>query len=255
VKEPTPVPSDRDRIISLTTDWVDRGEGINIPASYSLKMGDYTTTLTGTTNEVNNYFLAGSYHINIWNTADHISIVGNTATADYSNELGWFFTGSQDVTIEKGTDHAFTVSMQQQVRQLTLVLEVTGSAKDKITAADATLSGVANTINIDNGTLTGTVVRVEPMFIQQTDGKYYASIRLLGITGNTQVLTVRLHFANGAPSSIIMISDLSDSLAAFNTDKKTPLTLSSTAVVTPTEAGLTATIEDWTNHTGNVIAD
>lgn len=31
------------KIVSLTTDWTDRGEGIDIPASYTLNAGDYTT--------------------------------------------------------------------------------------------------------------------------------------------------------------------------------------------------------------------
>jgi hypothetical protein len=170
-------------------------------------------------------------------------------------DLGWFFTGSQDLSIERDRDYAFTVAMQQQVRQLTLVLEATGSAKDKITAIDATLSGVAGAINIDNGNPTGNAVSVVPVFTRQTDGKYYATIRLLGITGNAQTLTVTLSFAGGNPSSVTIPCDLSDPLATFNADKKTPLTLNATTVVTPTEAGFTAAIDEWVNNEGYIIAE
>lgn len=243
------------RIISLTTDWTNRGEGVEIPASYNIKVGDYTTTLSGTTNEVNNYFEAGAYPINIWNPANNISVAGTTATADYSGELGWFFTGAQDVVIEKDKDHAFTVPMQQQVRQLTLVLEPTGDAADRVTGIAATLSGVAGAINIDNGNPTGNAVTLSPVFIKQPDGKYYATIRLLGITGNAQTLTVTLSFESGNPSSVTIPCDLSNQLAAFNADKKTPLALNSQVLVTPTETGFKATIDDWVEKGGTIIAN
>jgi hypothetical protein len=243
------------RIISLTTDWTNRGEGINIPGNYTLKAGDYTTTLSGTTNEVNNYFEAGAYHINIWNTANNIAVAGTTATADYSNEPGWFFTGAQDAVIEKDRDYAFTVPMQQQVRQLTLELEITGDAKDRLTSIEASLSGVAGAINIDNGNPVGDAVSVALDFIRRDAINRVSTIRLLGITGNTQTLTLVLHFEGGNPSSYTIPCDLSDQLAAFNADKKTPLTLNATSVITPTEAGFTATIDDWADNTGNVIAN
>jgi hypothetical protein len=252
---------DHGRIISLTTDWSNRGEGINIPTNYSLKVGDYTTTLAGTTNEVNNYFLVGVYPVNVWNLATNISVSGNTATAVYPLPFGEeargeaFFTGSQEVTIEKDKDYAFTVSMRQQVRQLTLVLEAAGSAKDKITAVDATLSGVAGAINIDNGNPIGNAVTVSPVFTKQSDGIYTATLILLGITGNAQTLTVTLSFTAGNPSNVTIPCDLSEPLAAFNAEKKTPLALSATIVVTPTEAGFSATIADWTSSGENIIAD
>jgi hypothetical protein len=241
--------------ISLTTDWTDRGEDIDIPDNYSLKLGDYTTTLSGTTNEINNYFLAGSYHINIWNTASNILVAGNTATAGYGAEPGWFFTGSLDLVVENDRDHAFTVPMRQQVRRLTLVLEVTGSAKDKITAIDATLSGMAGAIDIDNGNPVGNAVTLSPVFGKQADGKYSAVIRLLGITGNAQTLTLALSFSDGNSPGITTSCDLSDQLADFNIDKKTPLSLRSLLLVTPSESGFSATISEWTVNTGSAIAD
>jgi hypothetical protein len=240
------------RIISLRTDWTHRSEGIDIPDNYLLKVGDYITTLSGTTNEVNNYFLPGSYLINIWNAANRIIVEGKTATADYSSELGWFFTGSLDVDIEKDRDYAFTVSMHQQVRQLTLVLEAAGSAKDRVVAIDATLSGIAGAINIDNSNPTGDALTLSPIFTKQADGKYTAVIRLLGVTGNLQVLTVKL---DGSPSSVTIPCDLSDQLSDFNADKKTPLSLSAPLEVMPVESGFSATIGEWIVNTGSAIAD
>lgn len=240
------------RIISLTTDWTNRGEGINIPDNYTVAIssplgGGWVGALSGTTNEVNNDFEAGAYPINIWNTANNISVAGTTAAADYSSELGWFFTGAQDVVIEKDKDHAFTVAMHQQVRQLTLELDVQGNVADRVTSIAATLSGVAGAIGIDNGNPVGDPVAVVPVFVRQPDGKYTAVLRLLGIQGNAQTLTLTLHFDGGLPADITVNSGLSEKIAPFNADKKTPFTLKAGVTVTATVLGVAAEISDWEN--------
>jgi len=159
--------------------------------------------------------------------------------------LGWFFTGRQEIAIEKNGDYSIIVHMQQQVRQLTLELDVTGDAKDRLTGIDATLSGVASALNIDNGTHDAPVVTALTFTEDPTDGKWKVTVRLLGITGNSQTLTTVLNFVDKNPSSCTHSSDLSSLLAAFNADKKTPLTLSAQLVETPTGAGITTIITDW----------
>jgi hypothetical protein len=144
--------------------------------------------------------------------------------------------------------------MRQQVRQLTLELEITGDAKGLVTGIDASLSGIAGAIGIENGNPVGNAVTVTPGFTQ-TAGKYTATIRLLGVTGNRQNLSLTLHFASGNPAAYTVTSDLSGQLAAFNADKKTPLVLSAILVVTPTQAGFTATINPWTENSGSAVAN
>jgi hypothetical protein len=245
------------QIISLTTDWSDRGEGIAIPDPYTVTVGDWSAALHGTDNAVENLFPAGTYRINVWNEAASISVSGGTATADYSagTPLGWFFTGTQDVTLEHDRDYSFTVAMHQQVRELTLALEPAGDAKDRIAGIDATLSGVAGAITIADGNPAGAAVTVALAFESRTDGKYYTTIRLLGIAGSEQTLTFTLHFADGNPSTHTLTADLSDKLAAFNADRKTPLTLAASLTVTSSLAGISATIDEWTDNDGNIIAD
>ncbi|KAA6335719.1 hypothetical protein EZS27_016067 [termite gut metagenome] len=248
--------------VNLVTDWSNRGEDIDIPANYTVMIGDeYTTTLSGASNAVDYLFPVGAYHVNIYNSASKIIVSGATATADYSAfpiggwRIGWFFTGVQDGRIEQDKDHTITVQMQQQIRQLNLTLELTGDAKERIIDVQAVLSGIAASIDVNTGNSVGDAVNVIPVFTKQTNGNYTAPVRLLGTLGNTQTLTVTLFFASGHPSTLTIVSDLSGPLAAFNANKKTPLTLSSVVLVTPTAGGFTATIEDWTNSNGYVIVD
>lgn len=245
---------DSGKVISLTATWDDRGEGVEVPSAYTARIGDFTTVLSGTDSGMENLFPDGAYTINVWNAADNITVSGATATADYSRPLGWLFTGTENVNVEKDKDHAFTVAMHQRVRQLTLELDMAGDAKDRITGVEASLSGVAGAIGIDNGNPEGAAVTVIPVFAQ-ADGNYSATIRLLGVTGNAQTLSLTLHFAGGNPSTHTVTSDLSAALAAFNADRKTPLTLSAILTVTPTEAGFSATIDNWTGNGGSIIAN
>jgi hypothetical protein len=235
------------KIISLATTWDDRGTDIDIPASYTVKIGDYSAVLQGTTNSVNNLFPAGQYTIHTYNVPDNISVSGTTATANYAaGGIGWLFTGTETVDIEKDKDHHITVAMRQQVRQLTLILDITGDARDRISGVEATLSGVAGAIHIENGNPEGNPVTVPLSFESiNSSGFFAATIRLLGITGMEQTLSLTLHFTGGNPRSFTLTSDLSDALAAFNADRKTPLTLTSGITVTITPLGVTAEIADW----------
>jgi hypothetical protein len=244
------------KIIALNTEWTDRGEGVDVPAGYTVQVGEYSARLSGSTNAIDNYILAGTNTIHIWNEVANINTdaINRVSTADYAaGEIGWLFTGSQEVSIEKEKEHTFTVLLHQQVRQLTLELEITGDAADRITRVDASLPGIAGAINITNGNPTGEAVSLTQVFTKTND-KYTANLRLLGIQGNTQILTLTLHFDSGNPSTCTVVSDLSDKLAAFNADKKTPLALRSTVATSISGAGFSAEIDDWQGNGGSIIA-
>jgi len=66
--------------ITLVTDWSGIGEGLTAPASYTVEAGDYSATLTGTTNLLEPLFEPGSYCLHIYNTPQHITVSGITAT-------------------------------------------------------------------------------------------------------------------------------------------------------------------------------
>ena len=246
IYDPVQLPEYR-RLVLLITDWTNRGNGIDIPASYTVKIGNDTTTLSGTANSVENLFpAAGQYTIHIWNTADHIAVSDSIAAADYqTGGLGWFFTGKQEVTVQNDSNYSIIVQMQQQVRQLTFELEVADLTKERLKSLSASLSGVAGTLNIDNGTH-GAPSDVALTFAEDSlDGKWKATVRLLGMTDTSQILTLTLNFTGDDPSSYSLSSDMSNLLAEFNADKKTPLTLSSRLVETPTGASFITDLTGW----------
>ena len=254
--------------IAVTADWSARGEGIDIPATWTVTMGDYTGTETSATHAPDHLFAPGSYTLAVWNPAEGITVSGTTATvaaatgnragtdAFVNNTPGWFFTYTEQLSIEKDKDYPLTAAMQQQVRELTLMIEPAGDAADRIESIGGTLSGAAGTLDFATGTH-GTPSEVELHFTKITEGddagKWMATVRLLGIAGNSQRLTATLTYTDGNPQPTSLNSDLTSALNGFNDGKTAPLTLGGTIAETPGEAGFTGEITDWETVDGGGV--
>ena len=236
--------------IAVTADWSARGEGIDIPATWTVTMGDYTGTETSATHAPDHLFAPGSYTLVAWNPAEGITVSGTTATvapasgnqttgAFIDNTPGWFFTYTEQLSIEKDKDYPLTAAMKQQVRELTLVIEPTGDAAGRITEIVAHLTGAAGTLDFATDTY-GAASNVVLPFTKITEGadagKWTATVRLLGVTGTEQLLTGEIRYAEGNPTPTTLKSDLTEALKEFNTKKPEPMTLGGTLVETPEEA-------------------
>ena len=248
--------------VTVTADWTDRGEGVDIPASWHIVMGDYTGTETGATHSPDYLFNPGSYTLAAYNIPEGITVSGTTAAVAAAdggfivNTPGWLFTSVQEAEIEADTDYSLTAVMHQQVRQLTLVIEPAGDAADRIESIEGTLSGAAGTLDFATGTH-GTPSEVELHFTKITEGddagKWMATVRLLGIAGDAQRLTATLTYTDGNPQPTSLNSDLTSALNGFNDGKTAPLTLGGTIAETPGEAGFTGEITDWETVDGGGV--
>lgn len=248
--------------VTVTADWSDRGEGVDIPAEWTVTMGGYTGTETGATHSPDYLFNPGSYTLAVYNPADGITVSGTTAAVAAAdggfivNTPGWLFTSVQEVEIEADTDYSLTAVMQQQVRELTLMIEPAGDAADRIESIGGTLSGAAGTLDFATGTH-GTPSEVELHFTKITEGddagKWMATVRLLGIAGDAQRLTATLTYTDGNPQPTSLNSDLTSALNGFNDGKTAPLTLGGTIAETPGEAGFTGEITDWETVDGGGV--
>ena len=248
--------------IAVTADWSDRGEGVDIPAEWTVTMGDYTGTETGATHSPDYLFNPGSYTLAVYNPADGITVSGTTAAVAAAdggcivNTPGWFFTSVQAVAIAADTDYSLTAVMHQQVRELTLMIEPAGDAADRIESITGTLSGAAGSLDFATGTH-GTPSEVKLHFTKITSGddagKWTATVRLLGIAGDAQRLTATLTYTDGNPQPTSLNSDLTATLDSFNDGKTAPLTLGGTIAETPGEAGFTGEITDWETVDGGGV--
>ncbi|MDR2890096.1 MAG: FimB/Mfa2 family fimbrial subunit [Alistipes sp.] len=251
--------------VTLTTDWSERGEDVEIPDAWHVRVnGDDATrqTFARASVELPDLFAPETHRLHLWHDAPGITMSGNVASVEavilnraaprtVSADPGWFFSDAVGIEIEKDKVHELTVTMHQQVRRLTLVVEPTGDAAERVESISATLSGVAGTLDIDTHHH-GSPSHVALDFTKGTDGKWTATMKLLGIAGAEQKLTGTIVFEDGTPLSIALESDLSTALVDFNADKKTPLTLGGTTAETPNGVDITATITDWNEVTEQI---
>ena len=216
--------------ITVTADWSARGEGIDIPATWTIAMGDYTGTETAATHAPDHLFAPGSYTLVAWNPAEGITVSGTTATVApasgsqttgtfIDNAPGWFFTHAEQVSIEKDTDYPFTAAMRQQVRELQLELEVTQGRPELIQSVTATLSGIAGAFDMARGQTTGEPAST--VFSFTRDGsRLTADARLLGTMGAVQTMVLDIVFTDGGRTQRTEV-DLTEAMKDFNDDMTT----------------------------------
>ena len=252
--------------VTLTTDWSNIGEGLTAPASYTATATGYAATLSGNVNLLDHLFDPGEYTFYTYNAAEHITVSGSTATvATASGNVdgvgsfiqdapGWLFTSVTPAVIEADKDHSLTAVMQQQVRELTIMIEPTGGTTDRVERIEGWLSGVAASLSFADGTHampSNAAMQFTRIADGSNAGKWTATVRLLGTAGEQQKLNAIIYFVGDNPASVTLDSDLTTELAAFNADKRTPLTLGGSVVETPTGAEFGATITDWTPGNGD----
>ena len=216
--------------ITVTADWSARGEGIDIPATWTIAMGDYTGTETAATHAPDHLFAPGSYTLVAWNPAEGITVSGTTATVApasgsqttgtfIDNAPGWFFTHAEQVSIEKDTDYPFTAAMKQRVRELQLELEVTQGRPELIQSVTATLSGIAGAFDMARGQTTGEPAST--VFSFTRDGsRLTADARLLGTMGAVQTMVLDIVFVDGGRTQRTEV-DLTEAMKDFNDDMTT----------------------------------
>ena len=223
--------------ITVTADWSARGEGIDIPATWTLSMGDYTGTETAATHAPDHLFAPGSYTLVAWNPAEGITVSGTTATVApasgsqttgtfIDNAPGWFFTHTEQVTIEKDTDYPLTAAMKQRVRELQLELEVTQGRPELIQSVTATLSGIAGAFDMARGQTTGEPAST--VFSFTRDGsRLTADARLLGTMGAVQTMVLDIVFVDGGRTQRTEV-DLTEAMKDFNDDMTTDYRITGT---------------------------
>lgn len=245
-----PEPSSKGKV-TLTTDWSKRSAGIEQPASYTVEINKQKLTYTQSSNLLPE-LEADTYPILIYNTSDQITINGTIATVTTAaNQVeplpGWLFTAIAEAEYVNDSEKTITAAMQQQVRQLTIELTVTEGDPNRISAATASLTGIANTLDFETNTYSGTSLSIVPVF-SRNDNKLLATAHLLGMSTEIKKLILDITFSDGRTQHIE--SDLSSLLTDFNSDKHIPKTLSANLIL-PTQAGFDARINGWKASDGS----
>ena len=222
---------------------------------------DYTVEIDGTTADgkegrytVSDPLHPGEYTVLAYNTpqgftvTDGIARVERTdgtvrALTDFINPLpDYLYSGTERITVMADDTLRMNLDVTQRVRDLHIELTVTEGDPERITGITGTLSGVAEAYDLRNETLYGEAVSTRPTFTRDGD-KVSADLRLLGVLGDAQTLTLVLTFTDGQTQTVE--SDLTEVLSGFGEGDMTQTFAIEGGLRTPLEAGFSATITDW----------
>ena len=222
---------------------------------------DYTVEIDGTTADgkegrytVSDPLPPGEYTVLAYNTpqgftvTDGIARVERTdgtvrALTDFINPLpDYLYSGTERITVVADDTLRMNLDVVQRVRDLHIELTVTEGDPERITGITGTLSGVAEAYDLRNETLYGEAVSTRPTFTRNGD-KVSADLRLLGVLGDAQTLTLVLTFTDGR--TLTVESDMTEVLSGFGEGDMTQTFAIEGGLRTPLEAGFSATITDW----------
>lgn len=222
---------------------------------------DYTVEIDGTTADgkeghytVSDPLPPGEYTVLAYNTpqgftvTDGIARVERTdgtarALTDFINPLpDYLYSGTERITVVADDTLRMNLDVVQRVRDLHIELTVTEGDPERISAITGTLSGVAEAYDLRNETLYGEAVSTRPTFTRSGD-KVSADLRLLGVLGDAQTLTLVLTFTDG--QTLTVESDMTEVLSGFGEGDMTQTFAIEGGLRTPLEAGFSATITDW----------
>jgi hypothetical protein len=219
--------------VTLTPDWSNRGQGVDIPPHYTIRTGDlHLNEISEETFTIPHTFQPGRHFIYVYNPASNITIDGTTASVDVEENgsmkslPGWFFTSSHHLMVEEGKGYNIAAVMQQQIREVTFVLLATEDFVNKIDYIQASFNGVASQLDIPTGEVAGWPLSVSLDFKRNSNTSFAASARIPGIIGDTQLLTCRIVFKDDSLPQLVRIYELHYMLEDFNADKITPMTVS-----------------------------
>ncbi len=235
----------------------DRGVvSVSVDYPQGTEEDDYTVEVDGKPldegDKASNPLTPGEHTVLVYNTpegftvADGIAYVermdDTRALADLIDPLPeTLYSGTKTVTVVADDALHLDLTVAQRTRDLRLELTVTEGDPERIASITGILSGVAGAYDLRSETLYGEAVSTAPVFTRNGD-KVEADLRLLGIMGDRQTLTLVLTFTDGQTQTTE--SDLTEALAGFGSDMTEPFTLTA-GLRTPMEAGFSASITDW----------
>lgn len=232
----------------LQTDWEERTEGISIPSSYQVILDGKVHSFGQGQADLPELF-PGTYPYLAYNLASGFDIESGIAKQHIENGQlvpmpEWLFSATGELQYANESNLEATAIMQQQVRQLTIILEPEGGSVASISSIQAQLSGIASAWDLQSNVPSGSSSSVPLEFKKQADGTWKAVIRILGVQGEEQMISGTLGFDQGIPEDVSMESDMTELLADANTDKHIPMELKA-KVETQTAAGFKVSIKDW----------
>lgn len=249
--------------VVITTDWTEAFAESTIPDTYQLRMDDGKVVQASEETTVYPDLLApGAHTLLIYNEPEGITIADDAATVQQKDGMliplpGYLFSAEADLNVVQDDTLRVNVLMKRRLCPIILNLDLNGENADEIAKIEATLSGIAGSVDLRTGTPGGESLTAR-LDVREAEAKARSTdamalemkCRVTGTAqGERQILTVNITMADGYISTIT--SDLTEHLKDLNTDME-PIRLEG-SIEAPQDGHFSGTIKDWDVVSGGDI--
>ena len=159
-----------------------------------------------------------SYLVSVYNKLENVTMTKGTISLTGSGaevpSIGWFFCYAGDKKIDK----SLSVTVQQQTKQINVVLRALGGKVASISEVTAELTEVAGQRDVINKVYKSASTVSAEMTPGVLAGSYFGTVRVLGfMTDSANALKLNFKYSDGTTSTTTV--DLSAQAEGFNEDK------------------------------------
>lgn len=241
--------------VVITTDWTEALAESTVPDTYLLRMDDgKAVQASGETTVYSDLLAPGAHTLLIYNEPEGIMVEGNTASIDLKDRMlvplpDYLFSAEKQLDVMQDDTLRITIPMQRRLCPIILSLDLNGENADEIAKIEATLSGMAGSVDLSTGTPGGEGLTAR-LDVREAEAKTRSTeavalemkCRVTGTAqGERQILTVKVTMEDGYVSTIT--SDLTEHLKDLNADME-PVRLEG-SIEAPQDGHFSGTIEDW----------
>ena len=249
--------------VVITTDWTEALAESTVPDTYLLRMDDgKAVQASGETTVYSDLLAPGAHTLLIYNEPEGIMVEGNTASIDLKDGMlvplpDYLFSAEEQLDVMQDDTLRITIPMQRRLCPIILSLDLNGENADEIAKIEATLSGMAGSVDLRTGTPGGESLTAR-LDVREAEAKTRAAdavalemkCRVTGTAqGEQQILTVKVTMEDGYVSTIT--SDLTEHLKDLNADME-PVRLEG-SIEAPQDGHFNGTIKDWDVVSGGDI--
>lgn len=242
--------------VVITADWTEALPESTLPETYFLRVDDGgAKEVKGTPVCYPDLLMPGSHTLSAFNEADRITIADHTASVNLRTDgtleplPGYLFSTVKELDVVQDDTLRITLPMERRICPIVLKLSLEGDNTGRIASINATLGGIARSVDLltgiigqENLAVTLDARQTESKTRAYTEGKLEMKCRVVGINPQVrQQFTVTITMADGYVQTIT--SDLTEYLKDLNADMK-PIELTG-KVEAPQEGYFSATITDW----------
>ena len=213
------VPEDPEaNAVAFSAKYSEITEGVTKPETLTLAVDDKEMQVANGKFYKTELEAKESYLVSVYNKLENVTMTKGTISLTGSGaevpSIGWFFCYAGDKKIDK----SLSVTVQQQTKQINVVLRALGGKVASISEVTAELTEVAGQRDVINKVYKSASTVSAEMTPGVLAGSYFGTVRVLGfMTDSANALKLNFKYSDGTTSTTTV--DLSAQAEGFNEDK------------------------------------